>query len=73
MNDQMQEGFEMAYGFCWIDHAEVCKVWSIAWQASRAALVVDLPDEQDISASDSPWDMLSMCSIAVQLAGVSVK
>lgn len=45
----------------------------LAWQASRAALVVELPDDASIAASDDPWSVRDWCMDAVEAAGVTVK
>jgi hypothetical protein len=85
MNDQMQEGFEAEYGIAWLDSAPACIRWSLAWQASRAALVVELPgltglDQQftgtpisEIRAHNHYNKAISLCRTAIQSAGVSVK
>lgn len=46
--------------------------WS-AWQASRAALAVELPDSRSLSASDDPWSVRDWCKDAIESAGVRVK
>lgn len=44
-----------------------------AWQASRAALAVELPDSRSLSASGDPWSVRDWCKGAIEAAGVKVK
>lgn len=44
----------------------------MAWADSRAALVVELPDDRSLSASDDPWSVQDWCKAAVEGAGVTV-
>jgi hypothetical protein len=50
-------------------------MWQAAWQASRAALVVELPEDWDpVSEKDEgAREMRDACVDAIQSAGVSVK
>lgn len=41
-NEKMREEFRRIVGIDWLEGAEVCKIWQLAWQASRAAIEVDL-------------------------------
>lgn len=50
----------------------VLSAWE-AWQASRAALVVELPNERSLSASDDPWAVRDWCKDAIEAVGVRVK
>ena len=45
----------------------------LGWQASRAALVVELPNERSLSASDDPWAVRDWCKDAIEAVGVRVK
>ena len=43
------------------------------WLASRAELVVELPSDRSLSASDDPWSVRDWCKHAIETAGVGVK
>lgn len=46
------------------------------WEGFNAALdavEVELPDERDISASDSPWDMQRDCRAAIESTGLGLR
>lgn len=43
-----------------------------AWNASREAVVVDLPPRGALSASDSPWEVFDACREAVEAQGLKV-
>jgi predicted DNA-binding protein len=45
-NDKMRESFELTFAINWVEGDDTCKCWELSWQASRAALVIELPDEQ---------------------------
>ena len=49
---------------------------SVMWSAFNAALdavEIELPDEGDISASDSPWDMQRDCRAAIESTGLGLR
>jgi hypothetical protein len=41
--DKMRESYELTYAISWQGEDEDCKAWELAWNASRAALVIELP------------------------------
>ncbi|MEB6589642.1 hypothetical protein MXM82_10930 [Pseudomonas asiatica] len=42
------------------------------WQASREAVVVDLPPRGALAASDSPWEVFDACREAIEVQGLKV-
>jgi hypothetical protein len=48
--------------------------WSwIAFNAALDAVEIELPDEGDISASDSPWDMRRDCRAAIESTNLGLR
>lgn len=41
--DKMRESYELTFAINWVEGDDTCKCWELAWQASRAALVIELP------------------------------
>lgn len=83
MNDKMREEFEawaVSMGFELRGHngnylKEIHCAW-MAWKASRAVLVVELPDTAANTGTLTSSAVLSYkrdCRTAIQTAGVSVK
>jgi hypothetical protein len=84
-NDQVLEEFKAAFrkefGFDWAEttpvtddgDATVMQVALWAWQASRAALVIDLPDYLDTDKLGFPAYDAAVVDAAIEAAGVKVK
>lgn len=43
-----------------------------AWQASREAVVIELPCDRSFSASDDPWFVREQCKGAIEDQGLKV-
>lgn len=70
--EKMRADFEAWLAGSGLSYAEGIGAW-YGWQASRAALVVELPDSRSLSASDDPWSVRDWCKGAIESAGVRVK
>ncbi|WP_313328365.1 hypothetical protein [Pseudomonas qingdaonensis] len=55
----------------YLNYAAQC-YW-LFWQASREAVVIELPCDRSFSASDDPWFVREQCKGAIEDQGLKVK
>lgn len=87
--EQFESRYPVPEGCCWnaeqgryvLFHLKLCTVakyerfvesW-VCWQASREAVVVDLPPRGALAASDSPWEVFDSCREAIEAQGLTVE
>ena len=52
-------------------HGDMSVAWW-GWQASREAVVIELPCDRSFSASDDPWFVREQCKGAIEDQGLKV-
>jgi len=73
MSEKMREEFNEWYGKSWVPYSTKDDMWQ-AWQASRAALVVELPSDISGEYYADGWNAALMCvEERLKEAGVAYK
>lgn len=53
--EKMREEFRRVVGIDWLEGAEVCKIWHLAWKASRLTIEVVLPTPKEVCGPDGSY------------------
>ena len=63
MSEKMRDEFNEWYGKSWAPYSAADDLWQ-AWQASRAALVVELPEKAALMSASSVYAALDDAGVA---------
>ena len=68
---KMHQTFEAFYGFKWMSVSDTAQqAWAAAWKASRADLVIELPQQ---SGANLDWNQaIRYCHQAIEARGLRV-
>lgn len=64
---------ESCGGYTYRDPNEAWKIWQAGWQASRAAIEVELPSKRDCNFDEREISVVETCRQAIEAAGLKVK